>query len=128
MWSAGANRIFPKIFLSERAPCYLNETRAERCDLTSLSQLVQELVGGTLRRNVFTEVELQLLLDLQACRVRKSTKPDILRRYLKAVQQHSAVDSSTPLRFMHFFESEQNRLAAQSAERAGKAEEAAMAG
>jgi hypothetical protein len=99
----------------------LNDIRAERSDLTSLSQLVQEVIGGTLRRNTFTECELQLLLDLQACRIRKSTKPDILRRYLKAVQQHLTVDASVTLRFAHFFEREQHRVAAQSAERAERA-------
>lgn len=103
------------------APVNLNEMRAERSDLTSLSQLVQEVIGGTLRRNTFTECELQLLLDLQTCRIRKSTKPDILRRYLKAVQQQFTVDASAPLRFLKFFENEQHRMAALSAERAEKA-------
>lgn len=103
------------------APVNLNEIRAERFDLTSLSQLVQEVIGGTLRRNTFTPSELQLLLDLQSCRIRKSTKPEMLRRYLRAAQQHFTVDGSAPLRFAHFFEREQNRVAAQSAERAGKA-------
>ncbi len=98
----------------------LNDTRVERSELTSLSQLVQEVIGGTLRRNTFTPCELQLLLDLQACRIRKSIKPEMLRRYLKAVQQHFTVDASTPLRFAHFFEKEQHRVAAQSAERAEK--------
>ena len=98
----------------------MNETRAERSDLTSISQLVQEVIGGTLRRNTFTPCELQLLLDLQACRIRKSTKPDLLRRYLKAVQQQFALDASAPLRFAHFFEREQHRIAVQSAERAEK--------
>jgi len=92
----------------------LNDIRAERPDLTSLSQLVQELIGGTLRRNIFTECELQLLLDLQGFRIRKSAKPDILRRYLKAMQHHSTIDSSVPLRFAHFFEKEQHRVAAAS--------------
>jgi len=95
----------------------LNDIRAERPDLTSLSQIVQELIGGTLRRNTFTPCELQLLLDLQAFRIRKSAKPDILRRYLKAVQQHFTVDSSAPLRFAHFFEKEQHRATVQSSAR-----------
>ncbi len=99
----------------------MNDIRAERSDLTLLSQLVQEVIGGTLRRNTFTQCELHLLLDLQACRIRKSTKPDILRRYLKAVQQNLAVDASAPMRFSHFFEKEQHRVAAQSAQRVEKA-------
>lgn len=93
-----------------------------------LSQLIQEVIGGTLRRNTFTPCELQLLLDLQACRIRKSTKPDVLRRYLKAAQQHSAVGGPAPLRFSEFFATEQLRVAAQTAERAEKAFGAACPG
>jgi hypothetical protein len=122
--NTGANRINLKTFLTVNPPDSLNDIRTERSDMMLLSQLVQELVGGTLRRNVFTQIELQLLLDLQACRIRKSTKADILRRYLKAVQQHSVINPSIPLRFLHFFEREQHRLALQSAERAERLLEA----
>ena len=122
--AARANRTNLKIFLSGKPLHCVNDMRAERSDLAALSQLVMELVGGTLRRHVFTQCELQLLLDLQACRIRKSTKPEILRRYLRAVQQQAAVDASPPLGFAQFFEREQDRLAAQTAERLGRALEA----
>lgn len=55
--------------------------------MASFSQLVQELIHGSVRRHTFTESELELLFDLQHSRIRKSSRPEILRRYLRAVQQ-----------------------------------------
>jgi hypothetical protein len=98
------------------------DTRSERSELTSFNQLVQDVIGGTVRRNTFTQWELELLLDLQTCRIRKSARPEVLRRYLKAVQQHFAQGGTSPLRLSAFLEREaqeretQNNL---SAERAG---------
>jgi len=84
--------------------------------LASLNQFVQEFVDGTIRRNTFTPKELELLLDLQACRIRKSAKAEALRRYVKAMQRRHASDGSAPMRFSQFLEQEQQqRLLAQAA-------------
>ncbi len=82
------------------------DTRSERSELTSFNQLVQDVIGGTVRRNTFTQWELELLLDLQTCRIRKSARPEVLRRYLKAVQQHFAQGATSPLRLSAFLERE----------------------
>jgi hypothetical protein len=74
--------------------------------LTSFNQLVQELIGGTVRRNTFKQWELELLLDLQTCKVRKSARSELLRRYLKAVQQHFAAGATDSLRLAVFMEHE----------------------
>jgi len=87
----------------------LSNQTLELLDLTSFSQLVQELIGGAVRRHTFAPRELELLLDLQSCSIRKSARPDLLRRYLKAVQQKFALDRSEPLRLSHFVEGEQRR-------------------
>jgi hypothetical protein len=56
---------------------------------------------------VFTQWELDLLLDLQTCSIRKCARADVLRRYLKAVQQHFAEDNtSSLLRLSAFVEQE----------------------
>ena len=67
------------------------------------------MIGGAVRRNTFTEWELELLLDLQTFRVRKSARPDLLRRYLKAVHEDLADGASTPLRFASFMERKTRR-------------------
>jgi hypothetical protein len=76
-----------------------------RFTFVSFSQLVQELISGTVRRHTFTQSELELLLDLQNSRIRKSSKPDVLRRYLRAAQAQFAQESSL-LRFSKFMERE----------------------
>lgn len=85
------------------------ETRAERSDLTSLSRFVQEIIGGSVRRHTFTQWELELLLDLQMCRVRKSARSELLRRYIKAVQQHYSTGALAPLRLSAFLDGENQR-------------------
>ena len=65
----------------------LSDKSAERLDLTSFSQLVQELINGAVRRHTFSPWELELLLDLQTCRARKSARAELLRRYLYSTPQ-----------------------------------------
>ena len=76
-----------------------------RFTFVSFSQLVQELISGTVRRHTFTQPELELLLDLQNSRIRKSSKPDVLRRYLRAAQAQFSQGGSL-LRFSNFMERE----------------------
>ena len=76
-----------------------------RFTFASYSQLVQELISGTVRRHTFTQPELELLLDLQNSRIRKSSKPDVLRRYLRAAHTHFTQQNSV-LRFAKFMERE----------------------
>jgi hypothetical protein len=78
--------------------------------------LIQELVAGTVRRNLFTRWELDLLLDLQLSRLRKSSRADALRRYLRTVQQAQANGAAEPPRFSTFQEQVAPRKAAASAE------------
>lgn len=76
---------------------------ADAQEITAINQLVQELIAGTVRRSTFTQWELELLLDLQNCRVRKASRPDMLRRYLRAVQlQYVKYPAATPLRLATF--------------------------
>jgi hypothetical protein len=77
--------------------------------LTSFSQLVQEVIGGAIRRHTFSEWELDLLLDLQTCHIRKSARPDVLRGYLKVVHQSFAAGAAKPPRFASFVERRRHR-------------------
>ena len=62
-----------------------------------------------MRRHTFTQWELELLLDLQNCKIRKSARAEMLRRYLKAVQVNLSEDGSTLLRLSTFLEREAQR-------------------
>jgi hypothetical protein len=87
----------------------LKDARAGRADLTSFSQFVQEVIGGAVRRHTFTEWELELLLDLETCTIRKSARADLLRRYLKAVHREFVEGAASPLRFSSFLERRKQR-------------------
>ncbi len=87
----------------------MTDSQTERSELTALNQLVEEIIGGTVRRHTFTQWELELLLDLQMCRVRKSARGEVLRRYVRAVQQHFAQGAVEPLRLAAFLEQESQR-------------------
>jgi hypothetical protein len=76
-----------------------------RFTFASYSQLVLELISGSVRRHVFSQAELELLLDLQNSRIRKSSRPDVLRRYLRVVQTEFSQQGSL-LRFATFMERE----------------------
>ncbi len=87
----------------------MSESKAEQVELTALHQLVQEIIVGSVRRNTFSQWELELLLDLQTCRIRKGARSEMLRRYIRAVQQHYAQGAIGPLRLAAFLDRENQR-------------------
>ncbi len=82
------------------------DSRPDRSDWTSFNQLLHELIGGVIRRHTFTQWELELLLDLQMSRIRKSSRPDVLRRYMRLVQQLFAQGAVAPPGLSAFLEAE----------------------
>jgi hypothetical protein len=79
---------------------------------TSFTQLIQELVSGTVHRNLFTRWELDLLLDLQNSKLRKASRIDALRRYLRVVQLSQTKSAEEPPRFSTFLQETASRRAA----------------
>jgi hypothetical protein len=75
----------------------------------SINQLVQDIIGGTARRHTFSQWELELLLDLQTCGLRKTARAEMLRRYVRAVQQHFSNGALDPLRLSSFLDRENQR-------------------
>lgn len=87
----------------------MGETKTEQLEMTALHQLVQDIIGGSVRRNTFSQWELELLLDLQTCGIRKASRSETLRRYLRAVQQHYAKGAVGPLRLSAFLDRENQK-------------------
>jgi len=82
----------------------------------SFTQLIQELIGGVVRRHIFSQWELDLLLDLQLSRMSKTARSVLLRRYLKFVQQEHAAGASMPPRLgLYLAAQNEARLAAAKA-------------
>lgn len=84
----------------------MTELPVYKPDWASFCQLLTQLIAGNVRRNVFSQWEMDLLLDLEMTYIRKSSRPEMLRRYLKAVQRQHASGAPAPLRFSRFFENE----------------------
>ena len=87
----------------------MTEFRARTAEWTSFCQLVQQLITNSVRRHTFSQWEMELLLDLQMAPLRKSSRSDTLRRYLKEVQHQMQAGAPNPQRFSKFFENEARR-------------------
>jgi hypothetical protein len=69
-------------------------------------------MGGAVRRNRFTQGEMDLLLDVQTARLRKTARAEALRRYLRVVQQSQLNGAAEPPRFPDFLAEGPSRRAA----------------
>jgi hypothetical protein len=95
-----------KNFSPGRALRQVTEMKPSNGNWIALSQLLQQLIAGKVRRNTFTQWEMELLLDLQMMPLRKSTRADLLKRYSKQVQQQQQDNAPMPMRFSRFYERE----------------------
>lgn len=77
--------------------------------LVPFNQLIQELIGGSLRRHTFRTWEMDLVVDLAHCSVRRPSRSKMLRRYQKAVHEQFSRGVENPLRLSEFLEREQAR-------------------
>jgi hypothetical protein len=77
--------------------------------LVPFNQLIQELIGGSLRRHAFRAWEMELLIDLARCGVRRPSRGNMLRRYQKAVQEEFSLGDKPPLRLAEFLDRERAR-------------------
>lgn len=107
-------RSFRRIFKIICAISALTRLSATPTEWISYTQLIQELVGNAVRRNLFTRCELDLLLDLQMSHLRKTARVDALRRYLRVVQAAQVSGADEPPRFSAFLQQIAPRKAAAS--------------
>ena len=107
-----SKRLFRRIIKSFHLAHPLTNLSATPLEWTSFTQLIQELAGGSVRRNRFTQWELDFLLDVQTARLRKSARADALRRYLRAVQHSQLSGSLVPPAFLAFLAQTPHRKAA----------------
>lgn len=56
--------------------------------LVQFNRLITELLRGRMQRNVFQPWEIEILLDIEACHVRESSRRETLRRYQKAANRY----------------------------------------
>lgn len=73
--------------------------------LALFNKLIGELLRGSMNRNTFRPWEIELLLDIESCNLRESSKRETLRRYQKAVQRHMEKGSPLPLKLSEYLAS-----------------------
>ena len=81
--------------------------------LTQFNRLIQELLRGSMRRNSFRAWEIELLLDLDACDLGKSSRKLMLQRYQKAVQRQMTKGARLPLKMSEYLRAQEIRRLAE---------------
>jgi hypothetical protein len=81
--------------------------------LAQFNRLIQELLRGDMHRNTFRPWEVELLLDIEHCNLRDSSRRETLRRYQRAVQRHMEKGARLPLKLSEYLESVKTKRAAQ---------------
>src|SRR6185295_16032851 len=66
--------------------------------LAQFNRLIQELLRGNMHRNTFRPWEVELLLDIEACNLRDSSRRETLRRYQRAVRRHLEKGARLPVK------------------------------
>ena len=82
--------------------------------LAQFNRLVQELLRGTMNRNCFRPWEIEILLDIESCQLRESSKRDTLKRYQKAVQRQVDKGATNLMKLSEFLESQRSRRVLQT--------------
>jgi len=72
--------------------------------LAQFNRLIQELLRGNMHRNTFRPWEVELLLDIEGCNLRDSSRRETLRRYQKAVQRHMEKGARLPLKLSEYLD------------------------
>lgn len=70
--------------------------------LAQFNRLLRELLRGQINRNTFRPWEVELLLDIESCNLRDSSRDSVLRRYQKAVQRQLARGVTPPMKLSDF--------------------------
>jgi hypothetical protein len=80
-------------------------------DLGQFNRVIQELIQGGMKRSSFQPWELEFLLDVDLCRIRKSSRAEVLRRYQRAVQKRVSSGQPGFPKLSAFVETERARRA-----------------
>ena len=86
--------------------------------LAQFNRLIQELLRGNMHRNTFRPWEIELLLDIEACNLRDSSRREMLRRYQRAVQRQMDKGAKRPMKLSEYIESVKAKRQAQQSQQA----------
>jgi hypothetical protein len=83
--------------------------------LAQFNRLMQEVLRGNMHRTTFRPWEVELLLDIESCGLRDSTRRETLRRYQRAVQRHMEKGGDAPLKLSEYLDSVKAKRSARNA-------------
>jgi hypothetical protein len=72
--------------------------------LAQFNSLIEELLGGGMRRSGFQVWEMDILLDIASCSLRESDWHRLLHQYQTAAQDHMAKGARTPLKLSEYLQ------------------------
>jgi hypothetical protein len=72
--------------------------------LNQFRRLVRDIQRGLITRNTFQPWQIELLLDIEACHLDWRLRPEILRRYEKAVERQLEMGGGTPMKLSEFLQ------------------------
>jgi hypothetical protein len=70
--------------------------------LNRFRRLIRELTSGTLARNSFQPWEVEILMDLENCRLERRRRLDIIRQYERAVERQMNSAPGPPMKLSEF--------------------------
>jgi hypothetical protein len=83
--------------------------------LNRFNRLIGEVMAGYLRRNSFLPWELDILIDIESCRLDRRRRMEILRQYRRAVQHQLEKGPGPPMKLSAFLEMRAARALRQKA-------------
>jgi hypothetical protein len=70
--------------------------------LNRFNRLIAEVMQGDCRRNSFLPWELDILVDMESCRLERRRRLEILRQYHRAVQKQLERGPGPPMKLSEF--------------------------
>jgi hypothetical protein len=70
--------------------------------LNRFNRLIGEVMRGALARNSFQPWEVDILVDLENCRIERGRRLEILRQYQKAVERQMETGPGPPMKLSTF--------------------------
>jgi hypothetical protein len=70
--------------------------------LNRFNRLIGEVMRGALARNSFQPWEVDILVDLENCRIERGRRLEILRQYQKAVERQMESGPGPPMKLSTF--------------------------
>lgn len=70
--------------------------------LNRFNRLIGEVIRGALARNCFQPWEVEILMDLENCRLERPRRMEILRQYQRAVERQLETGPGPPMKLSRF--------------------------